>query len=162
MKSCKYSADACAPFGLLDLDCSASLFKLSLELVSLSLRNAFLDSLRSSLNYFLSFLKAETENFLSNLDNCHLSITEGSKDYVELCLSSSAASSSSASRIITMTIPARSSSNSSCYAEFFLDSVNELGKLENRKSLDIFNKFCDLLRSHDNNLLLIIFAVKRR
>ena len=154
MKSCKYSADACAPFGLLDLDCSASLFKLSLELVSLSLRNAFLDSLRSSLNYFLSFLKAETENFLSNLDNCHLSITEGSKDYVELCLSSSTACSSSAS--------SRSSSNSSCYAEFFLDSVNELGKLENGKSLDIFNKFCDLLRSHDNNLLLIIFAVKRR
>ena len=61
---------------LLKFDLSASLFELSLDFLSFSLRSAFLDSLRSSLNELLSFLKTKTANVLNSLDNSHLSITE--------------------------------------------------------------------------------------
>ena len=61
---------------LLEFNLSAGLFKLSLDFLSFSLRSAFLDSLRSSLNELLSFLKTKTANVLNSLDNSHLSITE--------------------------------------------------------------------------------------
>ena len=61
---------------LLEFDLSASLFELSLDFLSFSLRSAFLDSLRSSFNELLSFLKTKTANVLNCLDNSHLSITE--------------------------------------------------------------------------------------
>ena len=61
---------------LLEFNLSASLFELSLDFLSFSLRSAFLDSLRSSFNELLSFLKTKTANVLNSLDNSHLSITE--------------------------------------------------------------------------------------
>ena len=66
----------CVNSELLELNRSASSLKLCLDLLSVSLRNTFLDSLRSTLNEFLRLLKTKTCDLLNSLDNSHLSIAE--------------------------------------------------------------------------------------
>ena len=66
----------CVNSGLLELYRCTSSLELCLDLLSVSLRSTFLDSLRSRFNKLLSFLKAKTANVLNCLDNSHLSITE--------------------------------------------------------------------------------------
>ena len=117
------------PQVLLNLDGSSSLLELSLDFVSLSLRDALLDGLRSSLNELLSLLESETEKLLDSLDNAHLSVTEGSENDIKLGLLSSGGSSAGGG----------SGSYNGGNSELLLDSVNKLLELENREALNLFN-----------------------
>ena len=126
---------------LLELNLSAGLFELSLEFLSLCLSNAFLNSLRSSLNQLLSLLKTKTADVLNSLDNSHLSVTEGSENYVKLGLLLSSGSSACA-------CSGSSCNSSSGYAEFLFKSLNEFVQFENRQTLNFFNHSENLLRSH--------------
>ena len=71
---------------LLEFNLCASLFELSLESFSVSSWNCFLNSLRSVINDFLSFLKAKTCCFTNSLDNLNLVCAYFCKYYVKLCL----------------------------------------------------------------------------
>ena len=87
---------------LLNLNLSASLFQLLLDVVSLSLGDLLLDSLGSAINDSLSLLQAQTGDLLNDLDDLHLGSASLSQDDVELGLlflsgSSSASSSGSSS-----------------------------------------------------------------
>ena len=125
---------------LLEFDSSACCFQLSLELFSLSLGCAFLESLGSSLNSFLSFLEGETASVLDSLDNVHLSIAEGYENNIKFSLLS--LSGSCACRACCCYY--------CCNAEFLLDSVNEFCEFENGESLYLFDHSCDLFRCHVN------------
>ena len=130
---------------LLNLDLCASLGELRLERLSVVLGDAFLNSLRSLVNESLSFLQAEAGSFLDNLDDVDLVRASGLEDNVELGLLFSSRSSSSRSG------NSDSSRSSSGNAELLFESLDELGELENGKSLYFFNKICNLLR-HGMNL----------
>ena len=66
----------CVNSGLLELYRCTSSLELCLDLLSVSLRSTFLDSLRSTLNEFLRLLKTKACDLLNSLDNSHLSIAE--------------------------------------------------------------------------------------
>ena len=67
----------------------SGLFELSLNSFSVFLRNAFLESLRSTVNECLCFLKTKTCYFTNNLDNSNLVAACSLKNYIKLCLLSS-------------------------------------------------------------------------
>ena len=71
---------------LLELYLSASLFDGLLKVLSLVLRETFLDCSRSAVYEILSFLQAKTTSFLNCLYNLELSATNLSEDNVERCL----------------------------------------------------------------------------
>ena len=71
---------------LLNLNLSASLFQLLLDVVSLSLGDLLLDSLGSAINDSLSLLQAQTGDLLNDLDDLHLGSASLSQDDVELGL----------------------------------------------------------------------------
>ena len=81
----------------LQFDGCTSFFQLSLQSFSVSLRASFLQSSRSRLYQSLSFLQTKTQNFLSSLDDSHLSVAEGSHNNVEFSLFSFSCTSSTAS-----------------------------------------------------------------
>ena len=112
---------------LFDLDLSACLFELSLDRVSIVLRDAFLNSLGAAVNQSLSFLQTETGDLTNNLDNSDLTGTRGLQDNVKLSLSSSLFNSSSRT--------CNRNSSSSGYAELILYSVYEICELEHCEGL---------------------------
>ena len=65
---------------LLNLNLSASLFQLLLDVVSLSLGDLLLDSLGSAINDSLSLLQAQTGDLLNDLDDLHLGSASLSQD----------------------------------------------------------------------------------
>ena len=71
---------------LLNLDLCSGFLEGSLELLSLSLGDFLLNSLGSTVNKILGFLKSETESFLDDLDHLKLGLTGAGKDNVELSL----------------------------------------------------------------------------
>ena len=71
---------------LLEFNLCASFFKLSLKSFSVSCWNCFLNSLRSVINDFLSFLKSKTCCFTNSLDNLNLVSTYFCKYYIKFCL----------------------------------------------------------------------------
>ena len=68
---------------LLDLDLSASLGQLLLDVLSLSLGDLLLDSLGSAIDDSLSFLQAQTGDLLHQLDDLHLGSASLSQDDVD-------------------------------------------------------------------------------
>ena len=71
---------------LLEFDLSACLFELSLESLSVVLRDAFLDSLGSAVNNSLSFLQTKTGSLTDSLDDSDLVAAGSLQDNVELGL----------------------------------------------------------------------------
>ena len=71
---------------LLELYLSTSFLDSLLQVLSLFLRETFLDLSRSSVYEVLSFLQAETTSFLNCLYNLELSATYLSEDNIERCL----------------------------------------------------------------------------
>ena len=65
---------------LLDLDLSASLGQLLLDVLSLSLGDLLLDSLGSANDDSLSFLQAQTGDLLHQLDDCLLYTSPSPRD----------------------------------------------------------------------------------
>ena len=72
---------------LLDFYACSSFCQFSFELISLGLRNAFLDRLRCSVNEVLGFFKSESCNdFANNFDHCDLVAAGSRKNYVKRIL----------------------------------------------------------------------------
>ena len=71
---------------LLELYLSTSFLDSLLQVLSLVLRETFLDCSRSAVYEILSFLQAKTASFLNCLYNLELSATNLSEDNVERCL----------------------------------------------------------------------------
>ena len=128
---------------LLNFDFCASLGELLADCVSVILGNAFLNSLRSVVNNFLSFLQAQASDLTDNLNDSDLVAASALQHDVKLGLLFSSRSSASN----------RSSSNSnrssSGSAELLFESLNELGELQNGECLNIFNQLNNFIR-HDN------------
>ena len=138
---------------LLDLDLSASLGQLLLDVLSLSLGDLLLDSLGSAIDDSLSFLQAQTGDLLHQLDDLHLGSASLSQDDVELGLLFLSGSSSASS--------SGSSSSNSRNAELLADGINELFQLQDSHSLDRLDNGSDLLRSH-GSYLHKFYSFKRR
>ena len=128
---------------LLDLNLSASLFQLLLDVLSLSLGSLLLDSLGSAVNDSLSLLQAQTGDLLDQLDDAHLASASLDQDDVELGLLFLSGSSSASS--------GGSSSSNSRNAELFAVCVDELLQLQNGQLLDGVDDGSNLLRSNGNN-----------
>ena len=126
-------------FKLLNFNLCASCFEVSLELFSIFLRNAFLNSLRSSLNEVLCVLKTKTSNLTYNLDNVELGSASVGKDYVELGLLFSCGSCCAANCC---------NCNGSCgYAELLFECAYEVLEFKDCESLYLFKNVCDLFGS---------------
>ena len=124
---------------LLNLNLSASLFQLLLDVVSLSLGDLLLDSLGSAINDSLSLLQAQTGDLLDQLDDAHLASASLDQDDVELGLLFLSGSSSASS--------SGSSSSNSGNTELFAVSVDQFLQLQNGQLLDGVDDGSNLLRS---------------
>ena len=117
---------------LLEFDLGASGFQLLLGFFSVSLRQAFLNSLRSTFNHVLGFLQAQTGQFTNSLNNSDLVRTDFSENNVEFRLffsrSSSTSSRSSNSH----------SSSGSRNTELFFHHLDEFGNFENSHGRKIY------------------------
>ena len=133
---------------LLDLALGADLFQLSLDSLGVLLGDALLQSLGSSLDSSLGLSQAQTGQLANDLDDLDLLGADLRQDDVELVLLLNGSSSSSAS--------GGSSHSSGGNAELFLQSVDQLGQLQNSQTLDLFEQGSDLLR-HCNCLLKVNF-----
>src|SRR5699024_5569130 len=128
---------------LLDLDLSADLFQLLLDVLGVSLGSLLLDGLGSAVNDSLGLLQAQTGDLLDDLDDLHLGSAHVGQDDVELGLLLLSGSSSAGSGN-------RSSSNSR-NAELLAVSVDQLLQLQDGQALDGLDDGSNLLRSHGNN-----------
>ena len=111
------------PQKLFHLYLSACAFELSLNSLSILLGYLLLNSLGSAVYESLRFLQAKTGDLTNRLDDSDLVAACALQDNVELGLLS--LSSSSLNRTCNC------NSSSSGYAKLVLNSVNQLGELEN-------------------------------
>ena len=68
---------------LFEFDFCADFLELSLESFSVCLGKTFLNSVRSTVYHFLSFLEAKTGYFLNELNDFEFFVTGSLEDYVE-------------------------------------------------------------------------------
>ena len=128
---------------LLNLNLSAGILQLLLDVVSLSLGSLLLDSLGSAVNDSLSLLQAQTGDLLDQLDDAHLASASLDQDDVELGLLFLSGSSSASS--------SGSSSSNSRNAELLAVCVDQLFQLQNGQLLDGVDDGSNLLRSQSSN-----------
>ena len=126
---------------LLQLNRCASLFKLLLELLSLSLGDVLLDRLRCAVNQLLRFLQSKTRCLTDSLDDVDFLVASSCENNRELrLLLISAARRSS-------TADSGDSNRCSCAdTELLLHSLDELGEFENGH---VLNGFQNLILVHD-------------
>ena len=131
---------------LLHLCLGASFLQLCNHLLGIFLGNAFLQGLGAVVNQILSVLQAQAGNSADNLDDVQLGSAGILQDDVELGLLLSSLSSSTSSG-------SSNSSSSGGYAENLLQSVNQLGQLQNGQTLYFLYESSDFFTSHCNFLL---------
>ena len=129
---------------LLNFNSCACSLKSCLESFGFFLGSTGLNSLGSTLNEFLSFLKTETCSLTNCLDNIELLSAEVLEDNVKLCLFFSCGSCCAAN--------CNCCNRSSGYAEFLFESLYKVSYFEDSKCLDFINDCCNLFRCHDNFL----------
>ena len=143
---------------LLELDGSASLFQLSLSSLSVVLGSALENSLRSTLDHFLSFLQAQAgDDLADSLNNANLLSASVGQNDVELGLllsGTSAALSRSASCN-------SSNRSSSLNVEYLFKFLNELGQFDEGHFLESFNELVLGELSHDGKSFLCCMCAAR-
>ena len=124
---------------LLNVDLSAGVFKLLLEVSSFSLGNSFLNMLRSAFNEVLSFLQAEAGDSADFLDDVDLVGASVNQDNVELGLFFFRSSSSSTA-----------ASSSNCYrsssrnAPLLFEQLGKLSSFQNGQRGEVFYDLCEI------------------
>ena len=128
-----------AESSLFNLDGCADFLELLLDGLCLILRDGFLDGSGSAVNQSLGFLQTETGDLADNLDDLDLLCAGGSENDVKLSLGGNRSGTAICGS-------GNSNSGSGGNAEFFLDSLDKLGKLKNGHGLYFFDNVCNFLR----------------
>ena len=126
---------------LLQLALSAGFFQLLDDFVSSSLVDVLLDGLGSVIDQILGFLKAKAGDLTDDLDDVDLLVADFLEHNGELGLLFSSGSACAGSG-------SNGNGSSGGYAELFLQSLYQLGKLKNGKSFDFFDKLGYVFASH--------------
>ena len=132
---------------LLQLSLSAGFLQIGNQLLGIFLGDSFLQGLGSVVNQILGFLQAQAGSGADNLDDVQLGSASGLQDDVELGLLFNLSSSGNSG--------AGNSSGSGGNAENFLQSVNQLGQLQNGQTLNFLYESSDFFTSQCNILLKI-------
>src|SRR3954471_23865603 len=123
---------------LLELDGTAGLFELALELLGLFLLEAFLDRLWRLVDERLGLPQPEAGSRADALDDLDLLVAEAGQDHVEraraLVLGSRAVTAAAGSR-------SRRGHGRGRHAELLLERLDPLGQLEHRDALELVDPF---------------------
>ena len=120
---------------------SASFFQFGFHGFSISFGNMFFDGVGSSINGSFGFFQAQAGQFTNNFDYVDLAGTSFFQHNVEFGLFSSGSAGS------------RSSHGSGGNAELLLQSVDELGELQNSQTLNLFDEALIFSEAMIGNLL---------